>query len=86
MSITTQIMLGAVGGLVRSVVGIIKHFSTEKNPEFNVKYLLITTIGAAIIGAFIGVLVPNDYRIVLASGYLGTDIIEGLVKSYVHKR
>ena len=86
MAIAAQIMLGAVGGLARSVVGIVKHFSTEKNPEFNVKYIITTTIGAAVIGAFVGVLVPNDYRIVLASGYLGTDIIEGLVKSYTHKR
>ena len=86
MAIINQLLLGAAGGLVRSVVGIIKHFSTEKNPSFSTKYIITTTIGAAVIGAFVGVLVPNDYRIILASGYLGTDVVEGMVKSVAHKQ
>ena len=75
MTIATQMLLGAAGGLVRSVVGIIKHFSTQKNPMVDVKYLIMTTIGSAIIGAFVGVLLPGDYRVTLAAGYLGMDLI-----------
>lgn len=86
MLVATQLALGAIGGLARSVVGIVKHFSTEKNPVFDTKYFFITLIGSSLIGAFVGVLMPSDYRIVLASGYLGIDVVEGLVKSYIHKR
>lgn len=85
MEIVTQLLLGAAGGLVRSVVGIIKHFSTQRKPEFSVGYVVLTTIGSAIIGAFVGVLVSGDYRLVLASGYLGMDVVEGVVKSYMKK-
>ena len=85
MAILNQIMLGAAGGLVRSIVGIVKHFSTQKNPTLDFKYLISTVIGSAVIGAFVGVLIPGDYRIVLASGYLGMDIVEGVVKSYMKK-
>ncbi|HLD33250.1 MAG TPA: hypothetical protein VJB66_00895 [Candidatus Nanoarchaeia archaeon] len=85
MQIVTQLLLGAAGGLVRSIVGVIKHFSTQKKPTFSVRYIVLTTLGSAAIGAFVGVLVSGDYRLILASGYLGMDVVEGVVKSYMKK-
>ena len=86
MQIVDQMLFGAIGGLVRGIFGIIKHFSTVKNPEFHPRHLVLTVIGAAFIGAFVGVIAPGDYRIALAGGYLGTDVIEGIFKSYMRKR
>jgi len=45
-------------------------------------YYAITVIVAAIIGAFIGIVFNFDYRFSLLAGYAGTNILEGIYKSF----
>ena len=86
VEILTQALFGAIGGLVRSLVGIFKHFRTNKNPEFNPSYLLLTVVGSAIIGGFTAIFTPGDIKVSLAAGYLGMDVIEGILKSYLKQK
>jgi hypothetical protein len=37
---------------------------------------------AAIIGIFVGIVFNFDYRLSLLAGYAGTDILEGVYKSF----
>jgi len=84
--IYSQALFGALGGLTRGFVGLIKHYRTTKKPKLSPKYLLITLIGSAIIGMTTALLLPNDYKISLASGYLGIDVIENIIKIYSKKQ
>jgi hypothetical protein len=45
-------------------------------------YYLITVLVAATIGVFTGIIFNFDYRLSLLAGYAGTDIIEGIYKSF----
>jgi membrane protease YdiL (CAAX protease family) len=46
------------------------------------KYYFITLIVSVIIGIFIGIIFNFDYRLSLLAGYAGTDILEGIYKSF----
>ncbi|HLC31912.1 MAG TPA: hypothetical protein VJK51_04545, partial [Candidatus Nanoarchaeia archaeon] len=45
-------------------------------------YYLITVVIAVIIGVFVGIIFDFDNRLSLLSGYAGTDILEGIYKSF----
>ena len=45
-------------------------------------YYFITVVIAAIIGIFVGIIFNFDYRLSLLAGYAGTDILEGIYKSF----
>ena len=45
-------------------------------------YYAITVVIALIIGIFVGIIFSFDYRLSLLSGYAGTDILEGIYKSF----
>lgn len=72
--------LGALGGLTRGVVGLLKALSLRRRILWN--YWLITVIIATIIGTFVGVVFDFDYRLSLLAGYAGSDILEGIYKSF----
>ena len=72
--------LGAVGGLTRGVVGLLKALSLKRRVMWN--YYIITVVIAVIIGAFIGIIFDFDPRLSLLAGYAGTDILEGIYKSF----
>jgi fluoride ion exporter CrcB/FEX len=73
-------LLGGVGGLTRGVVGLLKALSLRRKILWN--YYFITVLVAIIIGVFIGVIFDFDPRISLLAGYAGTDILEGIYKSF----
>jgi len=73
-------LLGAAGGLTRGVVGLLKALSLRRKILWF--YYLITVIVAAIIGAFVGIIFNFDQRLSLLAGYAGTDILEGIYKSF----
>jgi hypothetical protein len=73
-------ILGGVGGLTRGVVGLLKALSLRRKILWG--YYLITVIIAAIIGVFTGIIFNFDYRLSLLAGYAGTDILEGIYKSF----
>ena len=73
-------LLGGIGGLTRGVVGLLKALSLRRKILWG--YYLITVLVAIIIGTFIGIIFDFDPRLSLLAGYAGTDILEGLYKSF----
>lgn len=73
-------LLGGIGGLTRGVVGLLKALSLRRKIIWF--YYLITLLIAIIIGVFTGIIFNFDPRLSLLSGYAGTDILEGIYKSF----
>ena len=73
-------LLGGVGGLTRGVVGLLKALSLRRQIMWG--YYLITVFIAVIIGVFVGIVFDFDPRLSLLAGYAGTDILEGIYKSF----
>lgn len=73
-------LLGGIGGLTRGVVGLLKALSLRRRILWN--YYAITVAVAVIIGVFIGIIFDFDSRLSLLAGYAGTDILEGIYKSF----
>ena len=72
--------LGGLGGLTRGVVGLLKAISLRRKILWG--YYSITVLVAIVIGIFTGVIFNFDYRLSLLAGYAGTDILEGVYKSF----
>jgi fluoride ion exporter CrcB/FEX len=81
----TSAIFGLVGGLARSIVGLLKHYRINHKTKFKLNYLLITLLGSAIIGSFSSLILFSDFKLSLIAGYVGIDIIENLVKAYRKK-
>ncbi|MCX6747185.1 MAG: hypothetical protein NTU63_03575 [Candidatus Pacearchaeota archaeon] len=73
-------VLGGVGGLTRGFIGLLKALSLRRRILWG--YYAITVVVAAVIGIFIGIIFNFDYRLSLLAGYAGTDILEGIYKSF----
>jgi len=73
-------LLGGIGGLTRGVVGLLKALSLRRRILW--AYYGITVLIALIIGVFIGIIFDFDPRLSLLAGYAGTDILEGIYKSF----
>jgi len=73
-------LLGALGGLTRGVIGLLKALSLRRRILWG--YYAITVAVAAIIGAFVGIIFNFDFRLSLLAGYAGVDILEGIYKSF----
>jgi hypothetical protein len=72
--------LGGIGGLTRGVVGLLKALSMRRRILWF--YYFVTVVVAVIIGVFVGIVFNFDIRLSLLSGYAGTDILEGIYKSF----
>lgn len=79
-SIILPALLGGVGGLTRGVVGLLKALSLRRRILWG--YYVITVLVAIVIGVFTGLVFNFDYRLSLLAGYAGTDILEGIYKSF----
>jgi len=73
-------LLGALGGLTRGFVGLLKALSMRRKILWG--YYAITVVVAFIIGIFTGLIFNFDYRLSLLAGYAGTDILDGIYKSF----
>ena len=73
-------LLGGIGGLTRGVVGLLKALSLRRRVMWG--YYVITVLVAVIIGIFVGIIFDFDPRLSLLAGYAGTDILEGIYKSF----
>lgn len=73
-------LLGSIGGLTRGLIGLLKALSLRRKILWG--YYSITVLIAAIIGIFTGIIFNFDYRLSLLAGYAGTDILEGIYKSF----
>ncbi len=73
-------VMGGIGGLTRGVIGLLKAMSLRRRILW--QYYLITVVIAVIIGVFTGIIFNFDSRLSLLAGYAGTDILEGIYKSF----
>ena len=73
-------VLGGIGGLTRGLIGLLKALSLRRRILWG--YYSITVLVAVVIGVFIGLIFNFDYRLSLLAGYAGTDILEGIYKSF----
>lgn len=73
-------LLGGIGGLTRGFIGLLKALSLRRRILWS--YYFITVIVATVIGVFTGIIFSFDYRLSLLAGYAGTDILEGIYKSF----
>ena len=73
-------LLGGIGGLTRGVVGLLKALSLRRRILW--PYYVITVAIAIVIGIFVGIIFDFDPRLSLLAGYAGTDILEGIYKSF----
>ena len=73
-------LLGGVGGLTRGIVGLLKALSLRRRVLWN--YYGITVLIAIVIGVFVGIIFDFDPRLSLLAGYAGTDMLEGIYKSF----
>jgi fluoride ion exporter CrcB/FEX len=73
-------ILGGIGGLVRGFIGLLKALSMRRRILWG--YYAITVVIAVVIGIFTGIVFNYDWRLSLLAGYAGTDIIEGIYKSF----
>jgi len=73
-------LLGGLGGLTRGVIGLLKAMSLRRKILWS--YYFVTVAIALVIGVFVGVVFNFDIRLSLLAGYAGTDIIEGIYKSF----
>ena len=73
-------LLGGVGGITRGLVGLLKALSLRRKILWG--YYAITVLVALVIGIFTGIIFNFDHRLSLLAGYAGTDILEGIYKSF----
>ena len=73
-------LLGAIGGMTRGLIGLLKALALKRRIIW--QYWFITVSIALVIGLFVGIIFDFDYRLSLLAGYAGTDILEGIYKSF----
>jgi len=75
------LLAGGLGGLARGVMGAYKnslHIGNGKKIDW--KILGFNIIVAVVVGAVVGGIVDTNPTLALTSGYMGLDIIDGLIK------
>ncbi|MBI4146095.1 hypothetical protein HY489_02040 [Candidatus Woesearchaeota archaeon] len=73
-------LLGGLGGAARGVVGLGKALTQKRKIIWH--YWLLTVIIATIIGMTTGTVFNFDLRLAALAGYAGTDLLEGIYKSF----
>jgi hypothetical protein len=80
-SVALLVLVGAIGGTVRALMGILKYMEQNKREQkFRAGYLLFSVFVSAAIGAFAGALCEGSWKVAGFAGYAGTDFIESLYK------
>ncbi len=71
---------GLIGGVIRGVIGLFKALSFKRKISWN--YWLLTAVVSGLIGILTGTVFSFDPRLSILAGYAGTDILEGIYKSF----
>ncbi len=78
-------LFGLLGGSIRALMGILKHYKVNKKEKFKLTYLLITLVISALIGAVTSTSLTTNHLINLVIGYAGIDFLESIVKLTIKK-
>lgn len=81
MNVLYLALFGMFGGLIRSIVGLLKNRVLTGKQKFKKGKFTFTIVASALIGAFCALLLWEDYRIALLAGYAGTDFIQGIYRT-----
>lgn len=84
MTLLLIVIGGVAGGLLRSMVGILK--AIRMGRKLSRRYFIATLGIAALLGTVAGLFVANDLRFAILAGYAGSDFIEGLYKAEFRRR
>lgn len=84
-SIACILLVGAAGGAVRSLVGVVKRLETAGGPV-RVGYVVFSVLVAAAAGALAGALAEGDWRLAAVAGYAGSDFLDNLCKIAIARR
>jgi hypothetical protein len=91
---STVLITGFIGGVVRGLVGFIKHRYSYKNVPFNLNYFLTMSFLSGVIGLLsvaamkeIGFTLAGNFTPALGFiiGYAGGDFIENIYKIIIKK-
>jgi fluoride ion exporter CrcB/FEX len=74
------LLAGALGGLLRGILGIAKELITKKEVKINWFWFWVSVAIAAILGMITASFFLDDARLALIGGYAGSDFIDGLLK------
>ncbi len=73
-------LLGLLGGIIRGGIGLFKALSVKRKIYWS--YWASTSVISGLIGIMTGIVFSFDYRLSILAGYAGTDILEGIYKSF----
>ena len=79
------IVSGAIGGILRGVLGISKDLVTKKELTINWAWFGVTVGIAAILGVITASFFASDLRVAILGGYSGSDFVEGLMKLKINE-
>lgn len=74
------VVAGAMGGILRGVLGIAKDLALKKEVTINWTWLLISVLISAILGAVVATFFNGEGVMALLGGYSGADFVDGLMK------
>ncbi|MDA2922946.1 hypothetical protein MYX07_06815 [Patescibacteria group bacterium AH-259-L07] len=79
------LLTGFLGGVIRGLVGFIKHQFSFKDVSFNVYYFFAMMILSGIVGMVIALVINKDPLFSFVIGYAGGDFIENVYKTVFKK-
>lgn len=74
-----SLLLGFLGGLLRSLVGLSKSKWVSRK-KIKSGYFWLTIAVSALVGMAAGILASPDFKLAFLAGYAGTDFLEGLYR------
>ncbi|GAI12025.1 unnamed protein product [marine sediment metagenome] len=82
ISMTWEILIaGFCGGVIRGLVGFIKHQFSYKDVVFNLPYFFVMMFLSGIVGLVVAYIFSRDTTFSLIVGYAGGDFLENVYKT-----
>lgn len=82
----TILIAGFCGGVIRGLVGFIKHQFSYKDVGFKLPYFFVMMFLSGIVGAVVAFAFNQNALFSLVVGYAGGDFIENIYKSIKRKK
>ncbi len=75
------LLTGFCGGVIRGLVGFLKHQFSFKDVKFDLKYFLTMMFLSGLVGLVVAYIFNQDAVFSLIIGYAGGDFIENIYKT-----
>ena len=80
------LLAGALGGVLRGVLGIAKSAVFKKDVQINWPWFIVSVLIAAILGMITASFFIDDTRLALIGGYAGSDFLDGLMSIFLKNK